>query len=133
MNARGRPAPRLAVACAAGLLALGAALPARAADDALQTPLRDPWVPPAAARAAAAEPRAAPPRGEALRRQVLDKLRARFDAADRSGTGMLSRADAQAARLDLIARHFDRIDTAGTGRVRFDDVLRFLRARGAEL
>lgn len=111
------------------LLILGTATTA-AADDAVQAPLRDPWVPPATRKEAVIVP---PVRGEALRAKVEQKLRAAFDAADVQRTGSLTREQAQAGGLGLIAQNFERIDVAGVGRVTFDDFHRFLRARGADL
>ena len=43
------------------------------------------------------------------------------------------REKARAAGLGYIANHFDAIDRQRTGAVSFDDVKRFLRARGAQL
>ncbi len=93
---------------------------------ALQTPLRGVWVPPAVRK-----PSLAPPtEGAALQAQVEAKLRRRFDAADVQHTGTLTIEQARAAGLGLLANHFDHIDTRGSGRVSFDDLTRFLRARG---
>jgi hypothetical protein len=92
-------------------------------------PLRDPWVPP--------EVRAQPhqrneTRGEALRGQVERKLRESFDAADVEGRGSITREQARAANLGVVADNFDAIDAARSGRVSFDDLKRFLRSRGAK-
>jgi len=114
-------------------LLLGTALTssALAADQAIvETPLRDPWVPPETKRAAAPAPET---QGEALRAQVERKLRASFDAADVEGRGSLTRDQAQRGGLGFIAKHFDLIDTGHTGRVTFDDYLNYLRAQGARL
>ena len=94
-----------------------------------ETPMLDPWVPPSLRKAA---PRP-PAEGVELKAQVERKLRARFDAADVGGTGAITREQAQAAGLGFIAQNFDHIDTAGSGRVTFDDLKRYLRSRGAEL
>jgi len=94
-----------------------------------QTPLRDPWVPPDARRPSTA----APTTGAALNAQVERKLKQAFDAADESHTGTLSREQAQAHGLRYISEHWDEIDRRNAGVVRFDDVKRFLRERGAKL
>ena len=117
---------------AALVLAALAAMPASAApagDAAVQTPLRDPWVPPALRRAASAPQT----EGAALRAQVERKLRASFDAADRSGSGTLTREQARAAGFGIVADNFDRIDSGRNGRVSFEDLKRYLRQRGARL
>jgi hypothetical protein len=92
-------------------------------------PLRDPWVPPESRKASTAPPT----EGAALRVQVEHKLKQAFDAADVSHTGSLTRQQANAAGLGFVAKHFDEIDRQKTGAVRFDDVKRFLVARGAQL
>lgn len=95
----------------------------------LQTPLRDPWVPPHARPASAATAT----EGAALRAQIEGKLRAGFEAADVKRAGTLTREQALAAGLGYVAENFDRIDTQRSGRVSFDDVKRYLRAQGAKL
>jgi hypothetical protein len=92
-------------------------------------PLRDPWVPPELRKG----PTATPTEGPALRAQVERKLKLAFDAADASHTGSLTREQASAAGLGFVAKHFDEIDRQKTGTIRFDDVKRFLVARGAQL
>ena len=94
-----------------------------------QTPLRDPWVPPDARTPSTT----APTTGAALNAQVERKLKQAFDAADTSHTGALTREQAQAHGLRYISEHFDEIDRRNTGVVRFDDVKRYLRERGAKL
>ncbi len=132
----GHRARRTVVLAAAALtLAPGSALPAQSATSesppaTIETPLRDPWVPPELRKAA---PAAAAPQGAALRAQVERKLKAGFDAADVNGSGTLTREQARAAGLGYIARHFDEIDRQRAGAVSFDDVKRFLRGRGAQL
>ena len=95
----------------------------------METPMLDPWVPPALRKAA---PRP-PAEGMELKAQVERKLRASFDAADVTGAGSLTREQALAAGLGFVVKNFDRIDAAGTGRVTFDDLKRYLRTQGAEL
>ena len=110
-----------------GALAASAAFAAAA--QTMQTPMLDPWVPPTL-RKAAPHP---PAEGLALKVQVERKLRASFDAADVAGAGSLTREQASAAGLGFVVKNFDRIDAAGTGRVTFDDLKRYLRAQGADL
>jgi hypothetical protein len=93
--------------------------------------MRDPWVPPAVRAAAAASASAHETRGAALHAQVEKKLRDSFDAADTQHTGSITREQAQAAGLGMIAGNFDQIDAGKTGRVSFEDVKRFLKKRGA--
>jgi hypothetical protein len=96
---------------------------------AIQTDARDPWVPP--------ELRSVKPapvtHGAALQAQVERKLRESFDAADVARAGALTREQAQAAGLGVVAKNFDRIDTAKSGKVTFEDLKKYLRARGAKL
>ena len=96
--------------------------------------LRDPWVPDVvkAKRANAFEGEHAT-RGVTLRLQVQRKLRDSFDTADIEARGSITQAQAAAAGLGLIAREFERIDVARTGRITFDDYLRYLRARGGAI
>ncbi len=124
----------LALAGAALTLALGSALPARAASAdsppaTIETQLRDPWVPPELRKPAATPA----PQGAALRAQVERKLKAGFDAADVNRSGILTREQARSAGLGYIVKHFDDIDRQRAGAVSFDDVKRYLRGRGAQL
>jgi len=111
------------------LLAGLAALPgvALAADAAAQAPMRDPWVPPPMRQAASAPAT----RGFALNAQVEKKLRASFDAADADHDGMLTREEARAANLGMVANQFEHIDARHSGRVSFADLKRYLKGRGA--
>ena len=68
-----------------------------------------------------------------MQAQVERKLRESFDAADVARTGALTREQARAAGLGVVANNFERIDRAGKGTVTFEDVKRYLRARGARL
>ena len=119
----------LAAACGGGAWAADAA---PTVVDASGAPiLRDPWVPPAARKSAA---KLAPATsGPALKAQVIDKLHASFARADVEGVGTITREQARAAGLGLVAARFDAIDTAGRGRIAFDEFLRYLRAQGADL
>lgn len=90
--------------------------------------LRDPWVPPAAR----AQPHTGgETRGEALRGHVERKLRESFAAADTEGRGSITREQARAASLGIVADNFDAMDETRSGRVTFEDFKRFLRSRGA--
>jgi hypothetical protein len=90
--------------------------------------LRDPWVPPHAKSSADY----VETRGEALRRQVEQKLRAQFDAADAAKSGYITREQARAAGLGYIANNFDAIDRQRSGIVSFEDVKRYLELRRSE-
>ncbi|MBS0322071.1 MAG: EF-hand domain-containing protein [Proteobacteria bacterium] len=90
-------------------------------------PYRDPYVPPAQREARAV----APLSGPALQDAVDARLRARFDAADVEHVGSITRAQATAAGLGYVARDFDAIDTAGTGRVSYANVRAFLAREAA--
>lgn len=134
MNRRSHPAgtPHAAkiVACALSLLvAATSALAAESPPAAVQTPMLDPWVAPEARKPSTA----APTEGAALRAEVERKLKRGFDAADVRHQGTVTREQARAAGLGYITQHFDEIDRARTGSVRFDDVKRYLRERGAQL
>ena len=112
--------------------AAGPATPAVAAEPAAATaelPMLDPWVPPEARKPATSPPT----QGAALREQVERKLKQGFDSADVNRTGTLTREQANAAGLGYITKHFDEIDRQKAGAVRFEDVKRFLRERGAQL
>ena len=95
----------------------------------IQTNARDPSVPPELRNAKPAPAT----HGTALQAQVERKLRESFDAADVARAGALTREQAQAAGLGVVANNFDRIDTAKTGKVTFEDLKKYLRARGAKL
>ena len=122
-----RIATWIGAAALAAVAALGDARPATA--QTMATPMLDPWVPPTLRKAAPRPPAG----GEALMAEVERKLRADFDAADVERAGTLTREQARAAGLGYIVKSFDRIDAAGTGRVAFDDVKRYLRSNGARL
>lgn len=120
-----------ALACAGALCTLMAIVvspPLLAADPppaVIETPMRDPWAPPDAGQGAPAPAT----RGVQLRAQVDRKLASAFAAADVDHTGALTRAQAKAAGLGFIDRHFDDIDTRRSGLIRFDDVRRYLDER----
>lgn len=91
--------------------------------------LCDPCLPPAVKKSVPAEH--TPTQGVALRAEVEQRLRTRFDAAARDG--LLTREQARAAGLGHIATNFDAIDRDGRGAIRFEDYKRFLKERGAAL
>jgi hypothetical protein len=126
----GRVLAAIAFACASAF-----PQPATAAGNppaTIEAPLADPYVPPAA-RAKALGLAAPPTEGAALRTQVESKLAQAFDAADVMRTGSLTREQARAAGLGYVVRNFDAIDRAQSGLVRFEDIKRFLRERGAAI
>lgn len=104
-----------------------AAGPAETPKPMVQGSLCDPCLPPALQ----GQPAAPETRGAALQAQVERKLRESFDAADVGKRGVLTRDQARAAGLGVIVNHFDRIDSTGRGAVSFEDVQRYLRARGS--
>ena len=116
------------------LLAMAAVAPALAnaqsirTSASMQAPMCDPCVPPALRNATPAPQT----EGPALQAQVERKLRQSFDAADVEKTGTLTREQARAGGLGVVANNFDQIDTGKTGKVTFDDVKRYLRSRGAK-
>ncbi len=88
-------------------------------------PQADPVVPPALRQA----PRDKGASGDELRQQVLQKLKARFDAADADRDGRLTQDEAKAGGLGFVTQNFTDIDTAQRGSVGFDDVRKFVQAR----
>lgn len=136
---RRRPNPALRRGAARCLLALGlavalggaAAAPAANPPAVFQSAQRGPWVP--AASVPRGETQAAPTRGAALQAQAEAKLRADFDVIAAQHGGRLTRAQAEAAGLGYVARHFERIDRRGAGTVRFEDLQQYARQRAAEL
>lgn len=87
--------------------------------------LRDPQLPEALRHT-----RPAPPsEGVVLQAQVDAKLRSRFETADSTGEGHISRAQAEAAGLGFIARHFEAIDRHGHGSVSWAQVQDYLKQR----
>jgi hypothetical protein len=111
-------------------LVCAAALPACAVEAAvMERPMCDPCAPKVRAKALLPAPPLA--EGAALRVQVAAKLRAPFEAA--AVDGWLTRERAAESGLGFIAQHFGEMDREGRGAIRFDDYLRFLKARGAAL
>ena len=110
------------------LLVLFACAGASAGEGQSLAPLRDPYVPPSVREQARPAPETS---GSALRAQVERKLRDNFDKADTQRRGSITREEARTARLGFIAENFEAIDEAGSGRVTYDDVKRYLRSKGA--
>jgi hypothetical protein len=106
-------------------LMLGMAAAAFAAGAMAQAVLRDPAVPEALRHTRPA----AETRGAALQAQVQAKLKARFEAADTTGAGHISRAQAEAAGLGYLARHFDEIDAGRHGSVSWAQVQAWIAQR----
>ncbi len=73
-----------------------------------------------------------PTQGKAFEAQVSQRLRGIFDSAHGHEAGRLTRAEASAAGLGFVARHFDEIDAARTGSISFEDFRRYLARRGAD-
>ncbi len=96
-------------------------------------PLRDPWLPEDTRKAASAAPAPVAASGADLQKQVTLKLKKSFDAAVVNTDGTLSAAQADAAGLGFVVKHFTEIDQRKLGVVRFEDVTRFMRSRGARL
>ena len=94
-------------------------------------PMRDPWVPLETRKAAATAPASAPTSGAELQAQVERKLKQAFDAAVVNSDGTLTSAQANAAGLGFVVKHFAEIDQGKRGVVRFEDVMRFMNARSA--
>ncbi len=88
-------------------------------------PQGDPVVPPALRQA----PRENSASGDDLRQQVIQKLKARFDAADADRDARLTQDEARAGGLGFVAQHFTDIDTAHRGSVSFDEVRKFVQSR----
>ena len=96
-------------------------------------PMRDPWVPADTRKAAAAAPAPVATSGTDLQKQVERKLKQSFDAALINSDGTLTAAQADAAGLGFVVKHFNEIDQRKLGVVRFEDVTRFMNSRGARL
>lgn len=106
---------------------LGAALLASGACAQTDTILHGPVVPPHLRAQAPAQPPAAS--GAALQGQALQKLRQRFNQADLDANGKLTEEEAKSSGLGFIVANFAEIDSAGSGKVSFDDVKKFLAQR----
>lgn len=85
--------------------------------------LLDPWVPPHVRKSQTYTPT----QGAQLRAQVEMKLKAAFDAADKSRSGSLTREQARSGGLGFVAENFEAIDRRKAGAVRFEDVKHFLQ------
>ena len=88
----------------------------------------DPVLPPALRQQAPTQPS---PTGAALQAKVEEKLKEAFDAADVGRQASLTREQAARAGWAMVVRDFDRIDAARSGRVSFEDIRRYVRARSA--
>lgn len=88
-------------------------------------PCADPCVP-QRLRQAPATPAAS---GTALQQQAVAKLRQRFTEADLDANGALTRDEARQAGLGWLVNHFDQIDTAGSGKVTFEDMRQYMAKR----
>ena len=59
------------------------------------------------------------------RAEMAAKFAERFKAADKDGDGALTRAEAEAG-MPRLAKHFDQIDSAKTGRITQEQVRSFM-------
>jgi hypothetical protein len=121
-----RSARRLGLALCIALPACGA-MAAGIEGDVAQAGLSqaDPYVPPAQRHVS----REAPAAGAALQSQALQKLKLHFDGADRDADGHLTRAEASAAGLGFVLRHFEQIDASHRGKISFDELQQFMAAQ----
>ena len=72
----------------------------------------------------------APSTGALLKQQAQQRLEARLGAHSALSNGAaITKAQAQQNGLGYIARHFDEIDTAHTGRVSLSDVRQYLQQK----
>ncbi|MES2296191.1 MAG: EF-hand domain-containing protein [Pseudomonadota bacterium] len=85
----------------------------------------DPYVPPAQRHVS----REAPTAGAALQGQALQKLKLHFDGADQDADGHLTRAEASAAGLGFVLRHFEQIDASHRGKISFEELQQFMAAQ----
>ncbi|UUZ53928.1 EF-hand domain-containing protein [Massilia sp. H-1] len=79
-----------------------------------------------AALAAAHDPGFRP----SLAQRGAGQAQKRFQEADLDTSGSLTREEARRAGLGFVDNNFDEIDTAGRGKVSFDDVRKFMAQRG---
>ncbi len=107
------------------ILAFSVAVLADSEDFSADLPQGDPVVPPALRQA----PRDNGASGDALRQQVLKKLKARFDAADINHDARLTADEAKTAGLGFVTQHFADIDSEQRGSVSFDDIKKFVQSR----
>ena len=71
------------------------------------------------------------PQGAPPHHAHSNKMRERFDAANVTHDGRLTRAQAEQAGLRMVSKNFDTIDTAHKGYVTFDEVKAYRRATAA--
>lgn len=67
--------------------------------------------------------------GTALQQQAVAKLRQRFAEADLDANGALTRDEARKAGLGWVVNHFAEIDSAGSGKVTFEDMRLYMAKR----
>ncbi len=108
------------------LLAFSIAVGADAEAFTSDLPQGDPVLPPALRQQ---QSRDKPSSGDELRQQVMQKLKARFDAADSDHNARLTLEEAKAAGLGFVAQHFAEIDTAKRGSVSFEEVRKYMQSR----
>ena len=78
--------------------------------------------------AAMAQPPADTPGNRA---RMAQQMAAHFKAADKDGDGALTRAEAEAG-MPRLARRFDAIDTAKTGKITLEQIRSFMQKRMQE-
>ena len=72
----------------------------------------------------------APTTGALLQQEAQQRLTKRLSANTTLGAGgAITKAQAQASGLGYVAKHFDQIDAAHSGRVTMDDVQRYVQQR----
>ena len=72
----------------------------------------------------------APTTGVQLQQEAQQRLVKRLSAnATLSAGGAITKSQAQASGLGYVAKHFDQIDAAHSGRVTMDDVQRYVQQR----
>ena len=125
-GAKSATVPSAAAPLAAETPVHGGAMPAAS----FETTQRDPALP-ETLRGITPAP---PSQGAALAAEVEQRLREQFESAgEAKRAGVITRGEARAAGLGFIANNFDAIDVNRTGAVSFEDVLTFMRSRGAKL
>lgn len=71
--------------------------------------------------------------GVTLKSGVLKNLHRQFDKADTGHSGRVSREQLQMSGWIFMASHFDEIDEHKSGTVSFDELIQFMKRRGADL
>lgn len=64
-------------------------------------------------------------------KSMIEHAKERFTAADTDHDGSLTKAEAEKG-MPFVAKHFDQIDAAKSGKVSLADITKFMEARRAE-